>query len=213
MTEPTAESLLTALKTRGPQTAAQLAQRLGVTAEAVRQHTARLAEAGLVAYDDAREGVGRPRRYWRLTDEGHARFPDSHAELTLGLIEAVRAEFGAAGLERLIARRERATLSEYRAAMAGAEELRERVRRLAALREREGYMAEWHEAADGSLLLVENHCPVCAAATACQGLCRSELEVFRAVLGPDARVERTEHIPHGARRCAYRITPAPASGG
>jgi len=40
---------------------------------------------------------------------------------------------------------------------------------------------------------------------AIQGLCRSELALFRAVLGPGVEVERTEHILAGARRCAYRI--------
>jgi predicted ArsR family transcriptional regulator len=54
-------------------------------------------------------------------------------------------------------------------------------------------------------LFVENHCPICAAAAACQGLCRSELAVFRAVLGADVTVERIDHILAGARRCAYRI--------
>ena len=59
---------------------------------------------------------------------------------------------------------------------------------------------------DGSYLLLENHCPICAAAEACQGFCRSELLLFRALLAP-ATVERTEHILDGARRCAYRVTP------
>ena len=67
-------------------------------------------------------------------------------------------------------------------------------------------MAEWRADADGFLLL-ENHCPICAAATACQGFCRAELDVFRAVLGPGVSVERTDHILAGARRCAYRIVP------
>jgi predicted ArsR family transcriptional regulator len=53
--------------------------------------------------------------------------------------------------------------------------------------------------------LVENHCPICVAATACQGFCRAELETFRAVLGPDASVERAEHIVAGDRRCVYSI--------
>src|SRR5260370_300875 len=61
---------------------------------------------------------------------------------------------------------------------------------------------------DGSMLLAENHCPICAAASTCQGLCREELSLFRAVLGDKARVERTDHILAGARRCAYRITAA-----
>ena len=85
--------------------------------------------------------------------------------------------------------------------------LGERVRALAALRHEEGYMAEARGDGDGGFLLIENHCPICAAATACQGFCRSELEVFRAALGPDVRVERSEHLLAGARRCAYRIAP------
>jgi predicted ArsR family transcriptional regulator len=68
-------------------------------------------------------------------------------------------------------------------------------------------MAEWRKDDDG-FLLVENHCPICTAAAACQGFCRSELDVFRDALGRDAVVERIEHILAGARRCAYRITPA-----
>ena len=66
-------------------------------------------------------------------------------------------------------------------------------------------MADSWQEEDGSLMLVENHCPICAAATACAGFCRSELETFRSVLS--AKVERSEHILLGARRCAYRITP------
>jgi predicted ArsR family transcriptional regulator len=58
---------------------------------------------------------------------------------------------------------------------------------------------------DGSLRLVENHCPICAAATACTGLCDGELDLFRQVLGPGVEVVREEHLLAGARRCAYRI--------
>ena len=69
-------------------------------------------------------------------------------------------------------------------------------------------MAEVTPEGHGQYLFIENHCPICAAAATCQGLCREELSLFRAVLGDKARVERTDHILAGARRCAYRITPA-----
>jgi predicted ArsR family transcriptional regulator len=65
----------------------------------------------------------------------------------------------------------------------------------------------------GGFLLVENHCPICAAARVCQGFCRSELELFREVLGPGVEVERTEHVLAGGRRCAYRVTSRPAAAG
>ena len=66
-------------------------------------------------------------------------------------------------------------------------------------------MARVERDEDGTLLLVENHCPICEAAATCQGLCAAELEVFQNVLGTSVRVERVEHIQQGARRCAYRI--------
>jgi predicted ArsR family transcriptional regulator len=35
-----------------------------------------------------------------------------------------------------------------------------------------------------------------------------ELQVFRNLLGPGWQIERQDHLLTGARRCAYRITPA-----
>src|SRR5690606_7955780 len=113
-------------------------------------------------------------------------------------------------LSRVIDKREERTKSLYRAAMTGAASLGERVARLADLRSAEGYMAAWEPDGEGGYMLYENHCPICAAATACQNFCRAELAVFRDVLGPEARIERTDHIVLGARRCAYRVTPLEA---
>ena len=179
-----------------------------MTVVAARQQLGRLLQKGLVRFEDRREGVGRPKRVWSLSDAGHARFPDSHAAATVDLIQAIGAAFGAEGLDRVIAERERVTRRVYAERLRPGRSLAERARLLAEQRAEEGYMAEVKRQPDGSLLLIENHCPICVAARACQGFCRSELKLFRDVLGPDARVEREEHILGGARRCAYRIVPA-----
>jgi predicted ArsR family transcriptional regulator len=60
---------------------------------------------------------------------------------------------------------------------------------------------------DPGVVLIEHHCPICIAAAACQGLCRSELELFQEVLGDRVTVERTQHVLSGDRRCAYRVRP------
>jgi predicted ArsR family transcriptional regulator len=206
MEDKGATRVLYALKSAGPQSADALARRLKVTVVAARQQLGRLLEKGLVGFEDRREGVGRPKRVWSLSDAGHARFPDSHAALTVDLIQAVGSAFGAEGLERVIAEREKVTRRLYAERVRPGRSLVECVRLLAEQRAEEGYMAEVKRQADGSLLLIENHCPICVAAKACQGFCRSELTLFRDVLGPDAKVEREEHILAGARRCAYRIT-------
>jgi len=208
-----ADRLLYLLKSRGPVTAQTLAESLGVTSMGARKHLLALREQGLVDCEQRAEGVGRPAQYWSLTDAGHARFPDRHGELTVQLIGNVRALFGEAGLDKLIAAREAEAEQVYRARLAGAANLAERLARLAAIRNEEGYMAELieeKEQGEDSWLLVENHCPICAAASSCQGFCRSELLLFRLCLGEEAVVERVEHLLAGARRCAYRIWPAMA---
>jgi predicted ArsR family transcriptional regulator len=204
---PAADRFLVLLKTRGPQTAAELGKAAGVTGEAARQQLVRLAADGLVVATTESRGVGRPAQVWGLTEAGNARFPDAHAELTAQLLRSIRTELGEAVLDRLIDARSAESKAAYAAALAGAADLGERVARLAEARTREGYMAEAKAEGDG-YLLVENHCPICVAATECQGFCRAELETFQEVLGPDAAVERTEHIVQGDRRCAYRVTLA-----
>ena len=188
-------------------TAQALGERLSITAMGVRQHLYRLQEEDLVSFRDERAGVGRPSRHWHLTETGNGRFPDSHSELTVAMLESVEKVFGADGLDRLIAARTDETLESYRKSLNGCRSVEQRVAQLAELRSQEGYMAEWESQDDGSYILAENHCPICAAAKVCQGLCRSELEVFQGALGDKVTVERTSHILAGARRCAYRITP------
>jgi len=204
-----ADRILFQLKTRGPAETLGLAAALDISRQAVLQHLERLVAEGLVDHMDERRGVGRPRRIWSLTPAAQARFPDTHAQLTLEMLDALRAEFGEAGVERMIARREAATAKSYARAMADARSLQARVARLAEIRTAEGYMADWSPDPGGGFLLVENHCPICAAAAACQGFCRAELAVFRQVLGDEVSIERTDHMLAGARRCAYRITSSP----
>jgi predicted ArsR family transcriptional regulator len=98
------------------------------------------------------------------------------------MIGAVQAEFGEDALERLIAQRETDSLHAYRGQLDRYKTLRAKVRKLADLRAAEGYMASVESDGLGGYLLIENHCPICAAATSCQGFCRSELEIFRRAL-------------------------------
>jgi predicted ArsR family transcriptional regulator len=201
-----ADRILLQLKTKGPQPAAQIARRLGVTAMAIRQQLYRLRDSGLVTYEDERRKVGRPARIWRITEKAQARFPDSHAELTVEMLAIIRATFGERGIDRLMTERARLQTKAYGEQLrAVGKSLEARVKALAKIRAEQGYMAEAARQRDGSFLLTENHCPICAAATECQGLCREELVLFAAVLGKDVSVERTDHILAGARRCAYRI--------
>ncbi len=205
MSSDNSNRILYTLKSRGPLGTGTLAPALGITEVGVRQHLAKLYGEGLVAFDDQAGEVGRPKRMWRLTPKGHSRFPDTHGDLTVSLIEGIRSVFGEAGLDRLIEARQEAMVATYRQALKPHLDLGDRVGVLTRLRTVEGYMAEFEMQGDGSFLLIENHCPICAAAKTCQGFCRSELELLQAAFGADMSVTRQEHLLSEGRRCVYRI--------
>ena len=199
------DKILFLLKSHGPQSAAELGEQLQMTSMGARQHLMTLEADGWVSFNDEARGRGRPVRLWQLTEQAWQRFPDSHSELTLQLIDNIQQLFGEVGMERLIAQREQQQLARYQQTL-GNKGLSGRLEALRELRSREGYMAEIRREEDGSWLLWESHCPICAAARSCRGFCRSELALFRQLLAP-ATVEREQYLLEGAHRCLSRITP------
>ena len=201
------DRIMDRLKTRGPQSVKILSKQLGMTTMGVRQHLADLETKGLVLQtQEERQTRGRPVHLWKLSKSGHNRFPDSHAQTALELIDVIRSSLGEESLNQLIDSRSAKVQASYRAQLdASAPELQQQIERLAQLRSEEGYMAEVRLLPDG-WMLIENHCPICSAATSCQQFCKSELEIFQRLFENEATVERTDHLLEGARRCAYKIT-------
>jgi predicted ArsR family transcriptional regulator len=204
--------ILNLLKIRGAQTAIEIGENLEVSPIAIRQHLQVLLAEGWVHYIEEARPVGRPVKLWQLTQQAINLFPDSHADLVVKLIEGVSLVFGVDGLSKLIHERTQAQLKSYTAKITA--QLKDKNNQdnwrfiatlLADIRTQEGYMAEVIEQADGKLLLVENHCSICTAAQNCSMLCTSELELFSSILGENVKIERTEHILQGDRRCAYLL--------
>ncbi len=204
-TNRTRRAIVNILKQQGATDAQELAAYLGISAMAVRQHLYALQAEQLVTYHEEAREMGRPAKLWQLTPAADRLFPDGYADLTLSLLDSVKEAFGEAGLEQLLDVRTRHQLKTYQSAIPAQTSLRQKLEVLASLRTEEGYMAEVRTLDDGTFLLIENHCPICAAATACTGLCARELEIFQRIL-LDAVVERTEHIIAGERRCVYRVS-------
>jgi predicted ArsR family transcriptional regulator len=199
------EKAIWMLKQRGPQPLSAIALELKITIEGARFQLLKLANEGLVESRTESKGRGRPQQIWSLTGSGHACFPDTHAELTVKLIEKIRETLGDDALSAVIEANAKAGIEKYLNELKHLSDLESRVKGLAEIRNSEGYIAGYVRDNDG-FLLFENHCPICAAATACQGFCRSELQTFQMVLGEKVHIERVDHILAGARRCAYRIS-------
>src|SRR3954452_4858716 len=111
----TKRAIVDRLKRVGGATVPELADALELTAAGVRQHIDALAANGLVeAHTRPPQGRGRPATEWRLTDLAAELFPDRHDDLTVGLIDALRASLGDDGLQRVIDTRFEQQLADYR---------------------------------------------------------------------------------------------------
>lgn len=209
--ERTRRSIVKLLKHNASMNAHQLANELGVTAMAVRQHLYSLHEQGLVSYTEEARAMGRPAKMWELTSEANRLFPDGYADLTISLIQSMKEAFGEEGLDKMLDIRNRNQIVDYQSKVAASLSLEEKLSAFAAARTAEGYMAESIENEDGTYYFVEKHCPICEAARACSGLCSKEVEMFQQVLGHDVEIIRSEHLLSGDNRCVYWIKPSGTS--
>lgn len=204
MKKNSSERILMLLKMRGEATALLISEELAITKEGARKLLLNLSEANLVKAAVKSEGVGRPSTYYSLTDKGLSRFPDAHADVTVQLLRSVKKLLGENALDLLINDREMTVYNRYEKEMEGSETLEQKLDILSQKRSEEGYMAEWRKA-DDAYFLIENHCPICAAATECQGFCRSELHNFKRLIGSEYDMERVEYIIENGNRCVYKI--------
>src|SRR5206468_462106 len=108
-----------------------LADALGVTVSAVRQHLASLADDGFLAFDEVRSGPGRPRHAYRCTAAAVELFPRAYGELTTELLTYVDDEDPEI-LARVFERRRRRRVARAQERLEGLD-LAERVRALAQL--------------------------------------------------------------------------------
>jgi|TARA_B110000037_G_C17126738_1_gene508470 predicted ArsR family transcriptional regulator len=203
----TRREILNKLKMRGALSSNVMAEELGISSMAVRQHLRELRDFGDVTSEDLSKGKGRPTKYWELTEKANRHFSDRHRDLILDLLSGLSETVGQEGMDGLLRRRGAAQIDFYAKKVDRSASLFRQTKALAKMRSEEGYMADVERGEAGVCYLVENHCPICAAAESCAGLCAAELSVFQQVFGNEVSVERTEHLMTNSRRCVYRITP------
>ena len=200
----------------GPQTATELAGRLGISPAAVRRHLDALLVTGRVeerlggAGGTGQRGRGRPARRFHLTDVGRAAFPHAYDDLAL---TALRYVAGAGGPEavRAVAEQQLAGLearasSAVEAATSGTSGAPvDRAQALAAALTAEGYAAT-ASALSGGGQLCQHHCPVAHVAAEFPQLCEAETAVIGRLVG--THVQRLATIAHGDGICTTHI-PGP----
>jgi len=200
----TRRRILIALKERGGMTADELADKLGISAVAVRRHLTNLERDRLVDHEQVQRGMGRPSYVYRLTEAANQIFPNNYDLLASYVLEAIEELFGREAVDRIFEQRTQELAQSYRSLMKG-DTLPDRLEQLTRLREAEGYMPVWEEQEDGTYVLRQHHCPILRVAEECGQACTHELALFVDVL--DAEVVRQSHQVSGDTTCSYRIRP------
>jgi predicted ArsR family transcriptional regulator len=194
--------ILDALKRHGPKTASELAALLGGGPVAMRAHLRRLLAAGLVAHEKERRAVGRPVRRFRATRAADGLFAQGYDALAVALSEAVVAEWGEGGLERILDRSSARLERDLDAALPA--DPAERLRALAAAQSRSGFMASVEEGA-AEAELVERNCPIAAVAARFPIVCEHEAALHGRVLHREVALRSCR--ARGDEVCRFAIGP------
>ncbi len=185
----------------GRLTAADLAERLEVSLNAVRHHLKELESEQLVEYDRERRGVGAPAFAYRLTERGEALFPRRYEGTLLQLLDQVERRDGRQAAVSMLESQFDTIAERLEPLLAGAlpENRLELVSRAMA---DEGFMTEWRETAE-TTDIVSHNCALLAVAERFPELCDAERRFLTRTL--DASVERVSHILNGCGACEYSV--------
>lgn len=178
----------------------ELAERLGITRPAVRQHVGVLERDGLVEVAGRRMATGgRPSRTYGLTDEGMERFPRQYEMLAEGMLATVREELGEKGLDALLARMAHDLANDRRDELAALPEPA-RQEAVVTLMNQLGYDARLEP--DGSIVAI--NCVFHKLAAKTRAVCRYDEKLLTALLGYGVKL--TGCIQDGQNACSFAET-------
>ncbi len=80
----------------------ELSAHLGITKTAAKEHVIKVETLGYLTYVDSKGSVGRPKRRYLLSPEGHEAFPRQYSWLSNVLLELLAKDLGADGVSRMM---------------------------------------------------------------------------------------------------------------
>ncbi|MGE0581931.1 MAG: helix-turn-helix transcriptional regulator [Steroidobacteraceae bacterium] len=183
----------------------ELAQALGVTRTAVRQHLASLMRDGLVAPGAERASGGRPLRLYVLTDEGREVFPRRYSWFARLLVEAMAQEHGSAGLRTRFGRIAASVVAQLPHRAPPGASRREKVEELSGLMDQLGYDARKVKDVGGAPTIEADNCVFHELAQRNPAICQFDIALLTSYTG--SKVELHECMAKGGHVCRFRFLP------
>jgi predicted ArsR family transcriptional regulator len=200
----TKDKILRALLRKPKITINEIAESVGINAISVRHHLSNLEKEGLIAADEERHGVGRPRLLYSLTMDGMERFPTKYLRLTTKLLTQMKETLPAPEVARLFTQVAEDMALEYSEHIQGLS-MEERLDLVKDLLAREGFTVEW-EKKGTEYQIHEISCPYYQIGVAHPEVCTVDQTLISKMLALPAN--KVQCILDGGAHCTYVVQSA-----
>ncbi|GAB4444439.1 MAG: winged helix-turn-helix transcriptional regulator [Anaerolineales bacterium] len=184
----------------------EIAEAVGINAISVRHHLSNLEKEGLIAAEEERHGVGRPRLVYSLTEEGMERFPTKYLRLTTRLLAQMKETMPGPVVTQLFNQVAEDLANQYAADIKGLS-MEERLDFVKELLAQEGFTVEW-ELKDGQYQIHEISCPYYQIGVSHPEVCTMDQTLISKMLAVPA--SKVQCILSGGSHCTYVVQPAAA---
>jgi DeoR family suf operon transcriptional repressor len=179
----------------------ELAEAVGINPISVRHHLTNLQVEGLVAAEEERHGVGRPRLVYFLTENGMEHFPTRYLRLTTRLLAQMKESMPEPVVAKLFSEMADGLAQEYASQMKGLN-MEERLDLAKTLLSEEGFNIEW-EKTGGQYQIHEITCPYLQIGQSHPEVCTVDQTLISKMLAVPA--EKIKCILQGDAHCTYLV--------
>ena len=197
----TRDRILQTLLIREHCTINELAENVDIHPISVRHHITRLEADGLINSDETRQGVGRPRRFYFLTEKGREHFPTRYIRLTMRLLEQLKESVPPIFIKGLFSQIARDMASDYRSEMDGLP-MEQRVELVRQFLTREGFNVEVEKLGD-AYHIRESNCPYYQVGQTHPEVCSLDQTLISTLLNIPA--QKVQCLLHGDAHCTYIV--------
>jgi DeoR family suf operon transcriptional repressor len=200
----TREKILQALLRKPGSTTNELAENVGINPISVRHHLTSLQASGLIAAEEERHGVGRPRLIYSLTEAGSEKFPTRYLRLTTRLLNQLKETLPNPMVKELFSQ-VALNLAEEHADQLENLPIEDRLELIKDLLASEGFTVDWEKEGE-AYHIHEISCPYYKVGQDHPEICSMDQTLISQMLSVPA--EKVECILSGGDRCTYVVKPA-----
>jgi DeoR family transcriptional regulator, suf operon transcriptional repressor len=179
----------------------ELAEAVGINPISVRHHLTNLQVDALVAAEEERHGVGRPRLVYFLTEDGLEKFPTRYLRLTTRILTQMKDKFPQPMVSEMF-REVAITMADEHSAELKGLNVEERLDVMKDLLAEEGFMVEWEKNGD-EYLIHEITCPYLQVGQSHPEICTVDQTLISKMLAVPAN--KIQCILSGAAHCTYVV--------